>query len=154
SVLWSVANEQPQVAIAGGGVIGTSGINYDQNGGATGQITPYTQSWRGNAYRMGSVERILADTIQSARTLWARARGNPSGNSSAARPWFFMLVWKNNCSSAPPPCGFTLYPDNPQYLPNLAIDATSKATMIKLGALNAFKKAFDKYPVTAVEGSA
>ena len=51
SLRWSVPNEQPQIATADGGVIGQSGITYDQNGNATGQIAVATQSWRGNQYR-------------------------------------------------------------------------------------------------------
>ena len=59
-----------------------------------------------------------------------------------------MLVFEND---------FSLYPDNPQYLPNLVTDATAQATTIKAAAVAALKKAFDKYPatvVTAVEGGA
>jgi hypothetical protein len=157
SVLWSVANEQPQTATEDGGIIGKSGIIYNQNGSATGQTNMATESWRGNMYQQGSVQQILAAIIRKAKSLWAQVGGNPSGNNSAGRPWYFNLVWKNNCATWPWPCGFTLYPENPQDLPNLAIDATSQAVAIKSAALDAFKKAFDKYPVTTVnvfEGTA
>ncbi len=38
NVRWTVPNETPQIATADGGVIGQSGITYDQNGNATGMI--------------------------------------------------------------------------------------------------------------------
>jgi len=37
-VKWSVPNDSPQIATADGGVIGSSGITYDKNGHATGQV--------------------------------------------------------------------------------------------------------------------
>ena len=48
---WIVPNETPQIATADGGVIGQSGIIYDQSGNATGMISGATQSWRGNEYQ-------------------------------------------------------------------------------------------------------
>ncbi len=90
-----------------------------------------------------------------ALSLWANVGGSPSGNNSAGRPWYFKLIWQNNCTQFPqPPCGFTLYPDNPQWLPNLAIDATSQAATIKSAALSVLKKAFEKWPVIVSEGTA
>jgi hypothetical protein len=146
NVRWSVPNDQPQLATADGGVIGQSGITYDQNGNATGMIANLpTQSWRGNAYQVGSVDQIVAALSNAATSLWAHLGGSPSGNGTAARPWNLKLVWQN---------AFSLYPDNPQYLPNLAIDATSQAATIKSAALAAFKKAFVSYPVNGSEGSA
>jgi len=105
-------------------------------------------------YEQGSVLRVLATIFDMATSLWANHGGNPSGNSTAARPWFFKLVWLNNCGTQPWPCGFTLYPENPMDEPNLAIDATSQAATIKTAALDAFKKAFNSYPVSASEGTA
>lgn len=153
SVRWSVAGEQPWIATDDGGVIAQSGNIYDLSGSATGQTTDLlTQSWRGNLYQLGSVERVVGTPTAMAMSLWANAGANPSGNNTAARPWYFKLVWQNNCSTVPWPCGFNLAPDNPQAIANLTIDATSQATAIKQAALNAFKKAFDKYPVNASEG--
>jgi hypothetical protein len=60
SVRWMVPNETPQIATAGGGVIGQSGITYDQNGNATGQGTLYTQSWTYNMYQDGPVTQVAA----------------------------------------------------------------------------------------------
>jgi hypothetical protein len=56
----SVRNEQPQIATADGGVIGQSGITYNQNGSATGRMNPATYSWTGNAYQDGPVTQVLA----------------------------------------------------------------------------------------------
>jgi hypothetical protein len=155
SVRWIVPNEEPQIATADGGVIGQSGITYDQNGNATGQVGNLpTQSWRGNMYQQGSVEQVLALTISMATSLWAQAGANPSGNSTAARPWYFKLEWQNDCTKEAAPCGFTLYPENPMDNTRWAIDATSQAATIKAAALAAFKKAFDSYPVNVSEGKA
>lgn len=98
-------------------------------------------------YQDGPVERVLATIFSMATSLWANKGANPSGNSTAGRPWYFRLVWQNDCSVQPWPCGFALYPDNPNYLPKLAVDATSQAATIKAAARAAFKKAFDGYPV-------
>jgi hypothetical protein len=42
AVLWSVPNEEPQIATADGGVIGKSGITYDQNGRYATSVKPLT----------------------------------------------------------------------------------------------------------------
>jgi hypothetical protein len=77
----------------------------------------------------------------------------PSGNGTAARPWYFKLIWQNDCSTVPWPCGFALYPGKPEAKSNLAVDASSQAGVIESAALAAFKKAFDKYPVSVSEGT-
>jgi hypothetical protein len=145
-----VPNDEPAIATEDGGVIVKSGIIYDQNGAATGQVGSLPiQSWRGNTYQKGSVKQLAATPPILAQTLWAQQGGSPSRNNAAGRPWYFKLVWQNNCS--PPatwPCGFVLYPENPLDNTALAIDATSQATPIKAAALAALKKAFDKFPVT------
>ncbi len=84
NVRWSVPNEQPQIATADGGVIGQSGITYDQNGNATGQSDLATQSWTSYAYRMGSIEQILANPIYYALSFWAFQAGNESRNMTAS----------------------------------------------------------------------
>jgi hypothetical protein len=149
-----VPNDEPAIATEDGGVIVKSGIIYDQNGAATGQMAAApVQSWRGNTYQTGSVKQILSNALNKARTLWAQLGGGPSRNNAAGRPWYFKLVWQNNCSSSPWPCGFVLYPDNPQYKPELAADAASQATAIKTAALATLEKAFDKFPVDMKEGA-
>jgi hypothetical protein len=56
NVRWVVPNDYPQIATADGGVIGQSGITYDQDGRATGMVPTPTYSWTGNSYQIGSVE--------------------------------------------------------------------------------------------------
>jgi hypothetical protein len=157
NVRWIVPNDWPAIATADGGVIGTSGITYDANGNATGRVTLATQSWRGNQYRDGPVEELALTQVDAAMSLWAFALfggggANQSGNNTAARPWYFKLVWQNNCATVPWPCGFVLYPDNPRALDGLAVDATSQATAIKNAALSALKKAYEGYNVDVSEG--
>jgi hypothetical protein len=86
NLLWSVPNEQPQIATADGGVIGQSGITYDQNGSATGQGPLYTQSWTGNMYRVGSIDRFFVPPALLATSFWAFQCGNASGNCAGAQP--------------------------------------------------------------------
>jgi hypothetical protein len=87
NVRWMVPNEQPQIATDDGGVIGQSGITYDSNGNATGQMGNLpTQSWTGNTYQVGSVDQILTNFVNLAISYWPFAGGNASGNGSAARP--------------------------------------------------------------------
>jgi hypothetical protein len=85
AVRWVVPNEQPQIATADGGVIGQSGITYDANGNATGQINMATYSWTLNAYQNGSVDSILANPIIYAFIFAAAQDGNPSGSRTYVR---------------------------------------------------------------------
>jgi hypothetical protein len=155
---WSVPGYRALMATADGGVIatadGVSATIFDAGGNATGQMAQMpTQSWRGNVYQTGSVDRIVSALIHRARSLWASLGGGPSFNYCAGRPWYFELVWENNCAQSPWPCGFALYPDNPQSQPPLAVDASSQAGAIKSAALAAFQKAYDNYPVSVSEGA-
>jgi hypothetical protein len=163
NVRWIVTGYKPKIATADGGVIAATDddtaplVAFDQNGNATGQIVNLpTQSWRGNLYlyQNGAVARVVDNPVPTAQTLWAQAGANPSRNGTAARRWYFKLVWLNNCSSGPAPCGFTLYPKSPPFTADRAIDVSSQAITIKTAALDAFRKAFDKYPVDVSEGSA
>jgi hypothetical protein len=88
NVRWVVPNEQPQIATADGGVVGQSGITYDQNGNATGQINLATQSWLGYTHQLGSVDQVLVNPVPFALSFWAVQGGNASGNGTAARPWY------------------------------------------------------------------
>ena len=85
SVRWSVPNEQPQIATADGGVIGTSGITYDQNGNATGQNNSLTPSWIGNTY--SAVNGALLNLVQLppryASSFQTAAAGNLSENATS-----------------------------------------------------------------------
>ncbi len=83
---WTVANDEPQVATADGGVIGKSGIVYDGQGMSTGRIAMVElQSWRGNGYvTAGSVESIVnRPMFEDGASFWPVVGGNPSGNGTA-----------------------------------------------------------------------
>lgn len=99
SVRWTVPNEQPQIATNDGGVIGQSGIMYDSNGNATGQMNVFTQSWYGYAYQIGSVHQVLSDAINIAMG-YASARG---GNLSGIGDGFVsvLLNWFPPLSTGP-----------------------------------------------------
>ena len=142
---WSVPNEQPQIATQDGGVIGKSGITYDQNGSSTGRVNMATQSWTGNMYQFGSVEQVAVPPILTALTLWAQIGGGPSVNNTASRTWFFRLSFQND---------FTFTPVFPNVLNNLTTDITYSATLIKQAALKAARHAFEgsHLPVTVFEG--
>src|ERR1035441_9787106 len=145
NVRWVVPNDQPQIATADGGVIGQSGITYDQNGNATGQMgNPPTQSWRGNTYQDGPVDQVAVPPILMALTLWAQAGANPSGNSTASRPWYFILSFQND---------FTFTPAYPNLLSNLTTDISYRASLIKQIALQEIRDAYSGVPVIVVEGS-
>ena len=58
NVRWVVPGEMPAIAISDGSVIGQSGVIYDQNGSATGQMNLPTYSWLGYAYQVGSVDQV------------------------------------------------------------------------------------------------
>jgi hypothetical protein len=106
NVRWYVPNDQPQIATADGGVIGQSGITYDQNGnatgqtaawqtfalnytGATGQAAGQYPGWLGNvfgtAYSTGSggVSSVAAAATNYATTFAAIQGGNASGQGTA-----------------------------------------------------------------------
>jgi len=82
NVRWMVPNEQPRIATADGGVIGQSGISYDQNGNATGQTTPTTQSWLGYAYQDGPVTQVRAKPVDFGLSFAAFKGGSPSANGT------------------------------------------------------------------------
>jgi hypothetical protein len=145
NTIWSVPNDYPQIATADGGVIGALGITYDNQGRANGQIANLpVQSWTGNGYQYGSTEQVVPTPTNMATTLWAQVGANPSGQSTAARPWYFKLIWQND---------FTFTPENPQNLPNLTTNITYDATIIKQAALQAFKDAYSGVPVNVSEGT-
>jgi hypothetical protein len=90
NVLWSVPNEQPQIATADGGVIGQSGITYDANGNATGQVNPVTQSWTGDLYQDGPVTQVAGTPTLLAASYWVFQGGNQSANKTAVKQGFFL----------------------------------------------------------------
>ena len=84
NVNWTVPNDWPQIATADGGVIGTSGATYDQNGDATGQIPMPIQSWTGNAYQNdpGQAQEVNFTPAAYATGYAAVDNGNPSAAAS------------------------------------------------------------------------
>ena len=108
NVRWIVPNDTPQIATADGGVIGQSGITYDQNGNATGMIGSLpTYSWKG-AYQLGSVESLLPffDLAFISQSYAAVPGGNLTGNGFSMVHRTFGLVF---CGPAPGdgPCSST-----------------------------------------------
>ena len=87
NVRWMVPNEYPLLATPDGGMIGQSGITYDQNGNATGQGNLYTQSWTYNMYQVvGLVDRLAVLPTLLATSFWAFQAANNSANLAAALP--------------------------------------------------------------------
>ncbi len=84
NIRWMVPNDQPQIATAEGGVIGQSGVTYDQNGSATGQrgLAPI-YGWGRNAYQIGSVDEEVAEPLYEAMTYWPVQGGNDSNTDTA-----------------------------------------------------------------------
>jgi hypothetical protein len=87
---WIVPNETPQIATADGGVIGQSGITYDQNGNATGMIASLpTYSWLGYAYQDGPTTQVQARSLYAALGFWSFLGGYNGGNGTAVnQQWF------------------------------------------------------------------
>ncbi len=83
---WIVPNDTPQIATADGGVIGQSGITYDQNGNVTGQVPLFTQSWTLNEYADGPLTQLVANPYLFALSYWPFPEGNDSDNGSAHFP--------------------------------------------------------------------
>jgi hypothetical protein len=71
-------NDTPQIATSDGGVIGTSGTTYDQNGNVDGYIaTLPTQSFTGNDYQLGSIVQVIDTPYNYTTSYAATAGGNP-----------------------------------------------------------------------------
>ena len=86
SVIWSVPNDYPQIATADGGVVGSSGITYDNQGRATGQTVSPTQSWTGNVYQInpGQAQQMFSVPAAVATPPYSSFAGaNQSGNGTA-----------------------------------------------------------------------
>jgi hypothetical protein len=86
NVRWYVPNDQPQIATADGGVIGQSGITYDQNGNATGQVGvlpvySWVQQWYSSAGEQ--IAAVAQPIVEWATSYQATAGGNPSDNGTS-----------------------------------------------------------------------
>ncbi len=87
NVRWIVPNDQPQIATADGGVIGQSGIIYDKNGNATGQMAlggNVVPNWAGEIYTAGaSGVQLNYSWVSYGAGFTSAAGGNPSGNGTS-----------------------------------------------------------------------
>ena len=92
NVRWMVPNEYPLLAAPDGGVIGQSGVSYDQNGNGTG-LTPlnagvspgWLSSVLGTVYSeySGATESVSTQIVGAASTFFALIGGNASHNNTA-----------------------------------------------------------------------
>jgi len=92
--LWSQPNDTPQIATSDGGVIGSSGITYDQSGNANGQVTNLpTYSWK-EAYTGGSSVYAIPVAFPSVAPVFgAFAGGSPTGKGTAVAVHSIGLFW-------------------------------------------------------------
>ncbi len=81
---WIVPNDTPQIATADGGVIGQSGITYDQNGNATGMMNLLTYSWLGYAYQ-GDPAQVWMNMPDFGLSFGAFSGGSLSPNGAATK---------------------------------------------------------------------
>jgi hypothetical protein len=98
-IRWTVLNDAPLMATADGGVIGASGITYDQYGSATGIVETPIYSWKGNAYEVGSVDQVFWPPLFVAMGFWPFSGANDSGNGTAvSQPQYPPLP---TCTTSP-----------------------------------------------------
>src|SRR5579863_8229208 len=86
NVLWTVANETPQIATAGGGVIGKSGNTYDQNGNVIGQSQDPggVPNWMGQFYNIvGLAIQQRYSWVSYGAGFWSAAGANPSTSATS-----------------------------------------------------------------------
>jgi hypothetical protein len=90
NVRWAAPDDQPRIATDDGGVIGQSGITYDQNGNATGQgAIPGQYSWTGSWYGLSTSSAVQAAAfpiVDVADSFAAFQGGNVNGGGTANRP--------------------------------------------------------------------
>jgi hypothetical protein len=100
NAIWSVPNDYPQIATADGGVIGASGITYDNEGRADGQgALPGTPSWQGFMYSITGdpvVDRTVPPTLFLNANLLNAAGGNIASTGTTLSlpddPWSLRFV--------------------------------------------------------------
>jgi hypothetical protein len=164
-VRWTVPNEWPWIATAGGGVIGHSGTIYDASGAAVGQMGSMpVYSWKG-AYESGTVHYVipaldLATFI--AHSYWATNGANLAGNgfSLASKTFGLVFCGPEGDGTCVTPSGEVGTPIKFSYLPllNLNDETYSQAVdfsaaypswvaTIKSEAYSQFRKAFERLPV-------
>jgi hypothetical protein len=91
NVRWTVPNDNPQIATADGGVIGQSGIVYDQDGRATGMMNLAAPSWTGQAYSLFS--GAIADVVQAPPPYASSFGTVAGGNLSESLTFVPFLAW-------------------------------------------------------------
>ena len=102
NVRWAVPNDQPQIATADG-VVGQTGITYDSNGNATGQLGNLpTYSWLGNYYQVGSIDQVLWRWLKHAVSFWPFQGANASQNATAVQQPLYDPL--ESCPGASVPC--------------------------------------------------
>jgi hypothetical protein len=158
NTIWSVPNDSPQIATADGGVIGSSGITYDNQGRATGQTANMpTYSWKG-AYQDGPVTSLAAVFPNIAPVFAAFAGGSPTGGGTAVPVHAFGLFWcgtgfaeQGQCdpddaavdfSYSPTPSSGVTIPNKSSFLNHPAW-----VGLVENSALTAFRKAYATFPV-------
>jgi hypothetical protein len=96
NVIWSVPNDYPQIATADGGVIGTSGITYDNQGRANGQIAMPVYAWTGDAYQNdpGRAQQLASTPPDVATSFWpgGNAQSPPGANASGTSTAYQSIV--------------------------------------------------------------
>jgi hypothetical protein len=155
-VLWTVPNDTPQIATADGGVIGTSGITYDQNGVATGMLASLPiLSWKG-AYQLGSAESVVPPAVTILPSFLAFPGGNFTGNGTSDVIHTFGLFWCGTAYAEQGHCsgqtdvtfGYVANPNdsNISTIQNQNFDPAHRdwIGMIEAKALSSFKAAFAK----------
>ncbi|MBZ5606807.1 MAG: hypothetical protein LAP38_01005 [Acidobacteriia bacterium] len=92
AVRWIVPNEQPQIAVSGGGVITQTGTTHDQGGNATGlsslessQVPGWLGNVFGTAYALnsGTLSSAVSQNTNYATTFASLLGGNGSGSFTA-----------------------------------------------------------------------
>jgi len=155
-----VPNEYPQIATADGGVIGVSGITYDSNGNATGQIANMPiYSWKG-AYEYGSLDSVSSAFVNISAKFGAVAGGNLTGNGTTLGHQSFGLSWcGTNVVGGLSHCGpakdlLFLYHNVCSVKKDSDFSGDSQfVAIIENEALNSFKAAFADYPISVVPAS-
>ena len=93
---WTVPGDSPQIATTDGGLIGSSGMSYDNNGKATGQIPLLTFVWTGDAYEKGAgqAQQVPSSPPDVATSFWPGrdAQSPPGANASGTATAYEPIV--------------------------------------------------------------
>jgi len=142
---WSVPYDSPQIATADGGVIGASGVTYDANGNATGQVPLPVYAWTGNAYQVdpGQAQQVASTPPDVATSFWPGGDANspPGANASGTKTAyqsvketlyvrsFAPFQWFGPDPLHVPPCLLNCFMgDNRSFTTSLSPTVTSRIT--------------------------